>query len=166
MDWLSYLPLLFSLGLGLVAGLTLGVAIWSLRWPFVKGRIEASFVDKESDWDDESGANATSVYQKESESLCLAYSYEVNAVRYMSGNVKPWGNSDWSLTSGGGDWPGSGKILWSGARDDAKWYRPDAVVDVYYCPQRPQWACLEPGGFLIPFLLGAAATATYLLFVR
>jgi len=161
MGWEAYLPLIFCWAVALVALVSLGFSIWSLSWPRVKGFVEVSFLDAETGWTRTGGT----FHQKNTETHQLAYSYEVAGVKYLGANIKPWGVSDWTLRSGGDD-SDSGQILWSGARDTAKWYRPGVIVDVYYCPARPQWSCLEPGGFIVPTLVGGVAIFVYFAFVR
>lgn len=152
MDWALMLQCLPVAVLAIGASAGLAVAIWSFAWPSVKGIVEVSFAD------------ATMVSGDIRESHQLAYQYEVGGVAYLGGNVKPWGNFNWQL-----DTPGHGRgfwreeIIWSQARDNAKWYRPGVTVQVYYCPFRPQWCCLEPGGFLLPIMLGAVAAVFYLV---
>ncbi|MBL9216302.1 MAG: hypothetical protein JNG83_12565 [Opitutaceae bacterium] len=166
MNWDDYTLLALVRVLGLSGVISLGVALWSLRWPSVKGRIEASFLDQETGWDTTVRGSDLIVYKRETESHALAYSYEIGGVKYLGANIKPWGNHEWSLRTGSNEEPDSGKILWSGARDTAKGYRPDAGVDVYYCPVRPQWSCLEPGGLVIPLFLTGVALVLYLTLVR
>ncbi len=146
--------IVIALLLALFACLLLAVAFWSSSWPSVKGRIEVSFLDQDTGWKTASGAQGTTVYKKESESHVFAYSYEVRGRKFLGSNIKPWGVSSWNLTSGGDtDVADSGNTIWSGARDDARWYREGAVIDVYFCPYLPQWCCVEPGGFILPVLL-------------
>src|SRR5262245_27065174 len=121
MDWEAYAPLVLLLILAGGAAFAFGVAIWSLSWPSVKGRVVVSILDKDSQWTSANG----SYFKSESETHQLAYEYDVAGVKFLGANIKPWGDSAWALHTGGGDEPASGKILWSGARDTSRWYRPD-----------------------------------------
>jgi len=141
-----------------IAGVLLAIAIWSLSWPSVKGRIEVSFLEADPGTPIQVQAAGLEMSRRPEESHHLAYSYEVKGARYMGGDIKPLLNLGWAVRSGGRN----GSIMWSAARDDARWYRPDAVVDVYYCPMAPSWACLEPGGFVTPALLVAGAIIVFI----
>jgi hypothetical protein len=136
---------------GVFVALLFAVGIWSLTWPSVKGKIDISYLDLESGW----GLHGNKLYRKNTEEHVFCYSYTVNETEYKGANIKPLIDFNWRLHTGDADYPDSGKTLWSGARDTAKWYRPGAIVDVHYCPWRPQWSCLEPGGLFIASFIGA-----------
>lgn len=119
------------------AATALGVAIWSLNWPRVKGTVTRSIYEP----GDEAG--------EEGDRLHLEYSYIVAGVAYTGHRVSPLAGVT-RLHPGMGDTPASeGTANWSSARVNSRWYREGVTVDVYYCPRRPSWACLEPGGFLV-----------------
>ncbi len=140
-----------------VIAVFLVTAIWSLSWPSVKGKVEISFHDAQSELAVEDGK----FYRRNKEDHVLCYSYTVDGIEYKGTNIKPFETS-WSLRGGGSDHLDSGTILWSGARDTAKWYRPGVIVDVHYCPLRPQWSCLEPGGILIAVFMGVMGAVIFL----
>lgn len=127
---------------------TLAVAIWSLQWPRVKGTIEVSIFDTE--WEVESTGSETTAQKKGR--FYLAYSYSVAGIAYQSSRISPLLEFDWQVSS---------SPHLSSASDRSKWYREGAIIDVSYCPLNPRWSCLEPGGFAIAFLLGAAATILF-----
>ena len=136
-----------------VAGLSLAtllVAIWSLRWPRTKGTIDVSIFDRE--WVTESSGSEVTVEKKGK--FYLAYSYSVGGALFQRSRIAPLVEIDWQF---------SGAPDLSNARGRAHWYREGATVDVSYCPLFPGWSCLEPGGFVITFLLGV--TASILFFV-
>ena len=165
MGWETYLALIITFLLALVAGVSLGVAFWSLTWPSVKGLIEVSFVNEEpaasADLIDEALSGKDETHQ-------LAYSYTVDGTKFLGANLKPCGggSNGWALRNYGLNGLGSGNVVWSGARDAASWYHEGAIIDVYYCPRRPQWSCLERGGFLLPIVLSGFAAFAYFGFVR
>lgn len=135
----------------LVAAIALGtlvVAIWSLRWPRVKGTIDVSIFDRE--WEVESSGSETTIQKKGK--FYLAYSYSVGGMSYQRSRISPLVEIDWQFSSS----PDLGS-----ARDRSRWYREGAVVDVSYCPLFPQWSCLEPGGFVVAFLLIAIAAVLF-----
>ena len=84
----------------------------------------------------------------------LAYTYSVGGVRYQRSRIAPLVEIDWQFSS---------SPDFSSARDRARWYREGAVVEVSYCPAFPQWSCLEPGGFVVAFLLSAIAAILFLV---
>lgn len=164
MDWTLLAVWLVVLALAGTAVLLLALALWSLGWKSVKGIVEASVLDDPQDGPGGSVVRTDPMPYGARESLALAYSYEVGGKKFLGSSVKPWGDYDWSLgypNDVDGFW--LERTVWSRARDLARWYRPGVVVDVYYCPFRPQWACLEPGGFVIPCCLGGTAAFFYFL---
>jgi hypothetical protein len=150
MLWVDAAALFITWGCAVSAGLGFALAVWSLRWPSVTGAVEVSLLEP-----DLRGGQV-------SENHWLAYAYEVAGTKYLGSNVKPWGDFNWDIGyPDDADGFYQGRTFWSRARDLSKWYRPGAVVKVYYCPVRPAWACLEPGGFFIPLLLGGMAAFCY-----
>ena len=135
--FLPYLVAAIALG-------TLAVAIWSLQWPRVKGTIDVSIFDRESEVES-SGFQAT--IQKKGK-FYLAYSYSVGGTKYQRSRIAPLVEIDWQF---------SNSPDLSSARDRSHWYREGAVVDVSYCPFYPGWSCLEPGGFIVAGLFGVIA---------
>lgn len=114
------------------------VGIWSRRWPKTAGIIKISVQDRE--WEGERDRASFTI--KRTEKLYLAYAYEVLGQEYLSSSIKPNGDL-------------------GGGADQARWYREGKQVDVYYCPFRPQWCCLEPGGMIMPL---AVLFASILMF--
>lgn len=153
MSWEELLSLVFVWGLVALSAGCFALGLWSLSWPSVKGTINVSILDSDRD-------------NSERETFELCYSYVVNGQKFIGSNIKPWGNSNATVGTGD-DTDGfyQGRTLWSAAREAARWYRPGVTVDVYYCPLRPQWCCLEPGGFLFPLFL-AAVGGCLLFFLR
>ncbi|HWA25228.1 MAG TPA: DUF3592 domain-containing protein [Lacunisphaera sp.] len=150
MDWGLLFSLLLVWAFVGAAGASLAIAVWSLRWPSVKGTIEVSLVETTVD----SRARLSETHE-------LAYSYTVRGANFLGSNVKPWGGGSGTVVDSDSEKP-----LWSAARDNARWYRPGVVVDIYYCPMRPQWSCLEPGGFVLPLAFGGLGLVFYLALVR
>lgn len=78
----------------------------------------------------------------------IRYRYRVNDREYTSDNMTYDG--------------------WSTARDDAEKvvdrYRTGSLVPVYYHPQHPKWAVLEPGITLTKYLIPMVVVAVFLLF--
>ncbi len=162
---MNFAPHLISIGSGVLALLgviALAIAWWSLSWPKTKGVVEVSFLDQ-NDAVLAVGLppEFASPEERSAESHAFAYRYEVAGTKYLNHRRKAWGDFEWSLNSGGDSTGVSGKPLWSGARDLAKWYRPGAHVDVYYCPLNPSWSCVEPGGFVFGGLLLVAALVVF-----
>ena len=146
MSLIAFLPLVF----GAFSIVALGLAIWSFTWPRVKGTVDISIFTQ--DWDaDASGSEI--VVQKRGK-LDLAYSYSIHGTAFQGSRVVPLFDVDWQLFN---------SPEFSRAHDLADRYREGAVVDVSYCPYFPQWACLEPGGFLAGILFGAFAAALYFI---
>jgi hypothetical protein len=140
-----------------LATLALGVALWSYRWPSVKGRIDISILDQETGWDSDHTGGRTEIARTQKDKFYLSYSYSINGVAYAGSRIAPFADVNWHLSSGGDS------HAWSRARDKAKWYREGSAPDVYYCPIFPAWACLEPGGIFTALMLGAAAGGLFWL---
>lgn len=134
---LAILPYVFA-GFSLV---TLAIAFWSVSWPRVKGTIDISIYDRE--WEASSSGNSTTFEKKGK--FYLVYSYTVGALQFQGTRVSPLVDVEWQV---------SGSPDLGSARGRSRWYREGLVVEVYYCPFYPKWACLEPGGFIFAALIG------------
>jgi hypothetical protein len=145
MTALVFLPYL----IGATTAATLGVAIWSLKWPHAKGTIDVSIFERE-----ETGFSGPDGAPRKRGKFYLAYSYSVAGVSFQGARIAPLVEIDWQFSS-------SPDL--SSARDRAYWYREGATVDVSYCPIFPRWSCLEPGGFFVAFLLGAITAVLFFI---
>ena len=129
---------------------TLVVAIWSLRWPRVKGLIDLSIYDRE--W----GSDGFDGRQKNGK-FYITYSYTVDGIGFEGTRISPLIHFEWQL---------SGSPDLSNSYDRSKRYREGAIVYVSYCPSLPGWSCLEPGGFFSALLLGAIAAVLFFVCER
>ena len=141
-----FVPYIFA-GLALV---TLIVAVWSPRWPVLKGTIDTAFF--ESEWDTESEGNRLTLGKKGN--FYILYSYVRNGAKFQDSRIKPLWEINWQLS-------GSPEI--SGAKDYSAWYREGGTVDVHYCPLFPRWVCLEPGGYAVGIILAVASIVLFSL---
>jgi len=141
---LSAIPYLLA-GLSLIA---LAIAFWSTNWPRVKGKIDISIYDRE--WASGS-SEAITTFEKKGK-FYLLYTYTVAGIAFQGTRLTPLVNIEWQF---------SGSADLGSAHGEAQWYREGLIVDVYYCPFRPEWACLEPGGFLGAALLGVVAIVAF-----
>ncbi|MHA1995995.1 MAG: NosD domain-containing protein [Candidatus Hodarchaeales archaeon] len=94
-------------------------AFTSTRWPSVEGTIESSYIQKHVD-----GEGGTSYSSQ------VSYSYTINGKRYQSSEVKF----------------GIPTQLWKGrAQKTVDKYPPTRIVKVFFNPNSPDEAVLEPG---------------------
>lgn len=133
---LAILPYLCA-GLSLV---TMGIAFWSVNWPRVRGTIDISIYDRE--WEANSSGGRTTYEEKGK--FYLLYSYTIGGMRFQGTRISLVVDIEWQV---------SGSPDLGSARGNSRWYREGSLVDVYYCPFYPKWACLEPGGFIFAALL-------------
>ncbi len=126
----------------------LGVAIWSLYWPRVKGTIDVSIFDLE--WGTDLTEDGPMVQRRGR--FYLAYSYNAMGRDFQGSRIAPLFEMDWQF---------SGSSELGNAKGKAQWYREGLKVDVYYCPLFPSWACLEPGGFILGISLGIIAAILF-----
>ncbi len=107
------------------------IGIASRTWPAVKGIILSSFVGSKS-----SGGEGGDSY-----AALIQYKYDVNGKVYQSH----------SINTAPGWWAWG---LQRAAKKKVAQYPPDKTIDVYYNPQSPKTAFLEPGVHLSgPFLI-------------
>lgn len=133
---------------GFVALVTLGVALWSRRWPKVVGTIEVSFTDVEASL----GTRGRTLQTTYEEKHHLMYTYEVDGVLYGRTSVAPLFSIRVRTTSNSASFP-----RWSTDRALANELREGATVDVYFCPLYHGWSCLRPGGYGAAVLFGVIA---------
>ena len=135
---------------------TLAVALWSRRWPQTQGTINISVFERESGWNFSRGVGGMRITREVDEKLHLDYSYLVDGQEYHGKLVSPIGaRSQISL--------GGGTPVWSSARDRANAIVKACLVNMYFCPLFPKWACLEPGGFLDAATLFAFTLVLFLV---
>lgn len=126
---------LFLMALALFA-----IGVWSRRWPKTTGTIKISIHDRE--WEGEK--DGTSFTLKRADKLYLAYAYELGGREYLASSIKPNGD-------------------FGGGADQSRWYGEGKKVTVYFCPFRPQWCCLEPGGMIMPLAVLFASIVMFSL---
>jgi hypothetical protein len=107
----------------------------SEKWPYVVGRVVSSGVGSHIHYDSSiRNHEGTRMYR-----ASLAYTYTVDYQEYRS--TKVWFGDGWSSSSS------------SGAEEVAARYPTGRLVNVYYNPENPKEAVLEPGAFFSSYLL-------------
>lgn len=110
--------------------LLLAAALWSARWPSVKGIVNISIYDTDDD------------VVSSGKKLHLSYAYVVGQRAYAGSRIALPG-----LAQAENDEQSSWRL------------REGVVVDVYYCPLWPKLSCLERGGSWRDYIVAAGCVA-------
>jgi hypothetical protein len=111
-------------------------------WPTVEGKIESSAVTQHQD--NSNPDSSGTLY-----SANVRYSYAVNGRTYQSSTI--WSGTHYSSSS-------SGEQQQIVAR-----YPPGKAVPVYYDPEHPEEAVLEPGVFFTSYILYVAGWVVFVI---